>query len=452
MRRILALFLSAQIICSTLSAQIRVLNLLTENRTNPIGLDKHQPRFSWQLISKERNLIQSAYEIKVTLQGARTPVWSSGKILSDQSVQVPYRGMPLESGGKYNWQVRVWDRAGKVSAWSIPAYWLMGLLNPSDWKAKWIEPGFQEEPGRPSPLFRKEFLSTRKIRSATAYITAHGLYEAQINGLRIGEEYMTPGWTSYNKRLQYQVYDVTNLLRNGNNAIAVTLGNGWYRGIIGFTNNSNVYGRDISLLMQLDITYSDGTTQSVVSDESWRSSTGAIRYSEIYNGETIDAGKEKQGWAMPGYDDKNWSTVKIADHSKAVLVATYNEAVRKHETFSPIHILKTPKGEQVLDFGQNLVGWVVLKVNGRPVIRSRISHAEVLDKEGNFYTENLRQARAEDTYILKGTGIETFEPHFTFHGFRYVKLEGYPGELKPENFTAVTLYSDMKPTGTFYFF
>ncbi len=215
MPRILALFLSAQFFCFSLSAQTRVIKLLTENRTNPIGLDKRQPRFSWQLSAAERNVLQSAYEIKISLQGAKTPVWGTGKILSDQSVQVPYRGIPLESGGKYNWQVRVWDRAGKVSAWSAPAYWQMGLLNPGDWKAKWIEPGFEEEPGRPSPLFRKEFLSARKIRSATAYITAHGMYEAQINGQRIGDEYLTPGWTTYKKRFQYQVYDVTNSSRMG---------------------------------------------------------------------------------------------------------------------------------------------------------------------------------------------------------------------------------------------
>jgi alpha-L-rhamnosidase len=197
------------------------------------------------------------------------------------------------------------------------------------------------------------------------------------------------------------------------------------------------------------VTYSDGSEATIISDDNWKSSTGAIRYAEIYNGETIDARKEKTGWLLPGYNDENWSGVKVADFSLDNLIATINEPVKKHETFKSVKIFTTPKGEKVIDFGQNLVGWVVLKVKGNAGDTVTISHAEVLDKEGNFYTANLRAAKAQDHYILKGGGEETFEPHFTWHGFRYVKLEGYPGELKPEDFTAVTLYSDMKQTGTF---
>ncbi|MEJ7678638.1 MAG: alpha-L-rhamnosidase N-terminal domain-containing protein [Segetibacter sp.] len=177
-------------------------------------------------------------------------------------------------------------------------------------------------------MFRKQFNSNKRISSAIAYITAHGLYEAKINGQRVGDEYLTPGWTSYKKRLQYQVYDVTNLVKNGINAIGVSLGSGWYRGIIGFINNLNYYGKDIALLFQLDITYNDGSKESVVSDGSWKSSTGSIQYAEIYNGEDIDATKEKTGWDLPGYNDSNWSSVKLADYSKDVLVATYNEPVK----------------------------------------------------------------------------------------------------------------------------
>ncbi|MGH2649054.1 MAG: family 78 glycoside hydrolase catalytic domain, partial [Ginsengibacter sp.] len=293
------------------------------------------------------------------------------------------------------------------------------------------------------------FLTNKKIVSATAYITAHGLYEAAINGIRIGDAYLTPGWTSYNNRLQYQAYDVTNMLKQGNNAIAVTLGSGWYRGSLAWAANKNIYGKDIALLFQINITYADGSTDIITSDDSWKSSTGRIRYAEIYNGETDDATKEKNGWTLPGYNDSKWSGVNVADYSKDILVSTENEPVRKHETFKPIHIFKTPKGEQVIDFGQNLVGWVIVKAKGRPGDTITISHAEVLGKKGNFYTDNLRAAKAQDKYILKGTDEETFEPHFTWHGFRFIKVEGYSGELKPENFTAVTLYSDMQPTGSF---
>ena len=435
-------------ISSVSFGQLKVQNLLTDNLNNPIGIDEVIPKFSWQLKSGKRNTMQTAYEIKVVL--VKSIVWSSGKIQSDESVHIAYNGTPLKSGKKYFWQVRVWDNNGKASSWSSPASFQMALLNKSDWKAKWIEPGYAGDTvGAPCPMFRKQFSANKRIVSATAYITAHGLYEAQINGHRVGDAYLTPGWTSYNHRLQYQVYDVSSLLKQGDNAVGITIGNGWYRGPIAWGNNINRYGKSSGLLFQLNLTYSDGTSTIIVSDESWKSSTGAIRYSEIYNGETIDARLNKTGWSLPGYNDADWNGVKIGEYSFDNLIATSNEPVRKHETFAPQKMITTPKGEKVIDFGQNLVGWVVLKVKGNPGDAIRISHAEVLDKQGNFYTANLRAAKAQDNYILKGDNEETFEPHFTWHGFRYIKVEGYPGELKPENFTAVTLYSDMKQTGTF---
>ncbi|MEO7120741.1 MAG: family 78 glycoside hydrolase catalytic domain, partial [Ginsengibacter sp.] len=436
-------------------SRLSVTSLLIENKTNPIGLDVTNPRLSWQLIADKRNGMQTAYEIRVgnsvsDLTKGKSAVWNSGKIPSDSSVHVAYKGNALQSGKKYYWQVRIWDNKGNTSAWSAPAWWQMSLLNLADWKAQWIGPGYVEDSiMRPSPILRKEFSTNKKIISATAYITAHGLYEAEINGQRVGDAYLTPGWTSYKTRLQYQVYDVTPLLKNGKNAIGVTLGNGWYRGIIGFGDNIDVYGKDIALLFQLNITYSDGSSDIIMSDGSWKSSTGPIRYAEIYNGETIDARQEKNGWTLPGYDDHGWSGVKVSDFSKDNLIATINEPVTKHETFKPVRIFTTPKGEQVIDFGQNLVGWVVIKVKGNAGDTVCISHAEVLDKEGNFYTANLRAAKAQDHYILKGGDTETFKPNFTWHGFRYIKVEGYHGELKPEDFNAVAIYSDMKPTGTF---
>ncbi len=428
-------------------SQVKIESLLTENLVNPVGIDIITPRFSWQIISGKRNIKQQAYEIKVLSDNS--VVWESNKVASDNSVHVYYEGKPLKSGKKYSWQVRVWDNYGNRSDWSKSAFFQMALLNKNDWKAKWIEPGFQEDSLRPSPVFRREFVSDKKIISATAYITAHGLYEAFINGKRVGNAYLTPGWTSYKKRLQYQVYDVTGLLKNGNNAVGVILGNGWYRGFIGFSKTHNFYGKDIALLFQLTINYNDGSAKTIISDDNWKSSTSGIRYAEIYNGETIDARLNKTGWALPGFNDADWSGVKTADFSFDNLLATYNEPVKKHETFKPVKIFTTLKGEKVIDFGQNLVGWVTLKVRGKAGDTVIVSHAEVLDKSGNFYTDNLRGARAQDNYILKGNEEETFEPHFTWHGFRYIKLENYPGDLKPENFTAVALYSDMKPTGTF---
>ncbi len=451
------LFLNLVLVISGVTgfAQVTIQKLTVENLNNPIGLDARQPRFGWQLISNKRNCKQTAYEIRVStlkeslIKGNRL-LWMSGKVNSDESVHVLYGGNTLQSGKKYFWQVKVWDNDQKASSWSAPAFWQMGLLKTSDWKATWIVPGYKEDTVmRPSPLFRKSFMIKKKIISATAYITAHGLYEALINGKRVGDRYLTPGWTSYNKRLQYQAYDVTNLLNDGNNAVGVTLGNGWYRGTLAWENHFNLYGKDIALLFQLDVNYSDGTFESIVSDGTWKSSTGPIRYNEIYNGETYDAMLEKKDWTLPAYDDSKWNGVKVTGYSLDNLVATWNEPVRKHETFKPVKIITTPKGEHVIDFGQNLVGWVVVKAKGKAGDKITVSHAEVLDKEGNFYTANLRMAKARDNYILKGDAEETFEPHFTWHGFRYIKLEGYPGEIKGENFLAVTLYSDMEPTGSF---
>jgi len=433
-------------------SQVTLKNPLIENQKNPLGVDV-TPRFSWQLVSEKRNVMQTAYEIRVSDAMAsltKGNIWSSGKINSDQSQFVAYGGKPIESGKKYFWQVRVWDNTGKASAWTEASFWQMGLLNASDWKAKWIQPGYKEDTiNQPSPYFRKTFNTSKKIASATAFITSLGLYEAFINGKRVGDAYLTPGWTSYNKRLQYQLYDVTTLLISGNNAIGVALGNGWYRGFIGFSGQKNFYGKELALLAQIEIQYTDGTRETIVTDESWKSSTGSIVNSEIYNGETIDARKEKSGWNTSSFNDTDWQGVKIKTSSAPPLIATYNEPIRKKETFKVVKSITTPKGERVLDFGQNLVGWVQVKIKGNAGDKISLYHAEVLDKEGNFYTENLRPAKQKNEYILKGNGEEFFEPHFTFQGFRYIKIEDYKGEINPENFTAVVLYSDMQPTGIF---
>ncbi len=449
MKKYLILFSSILFIPAFLQAQVNIGRMLTENRVNPYGIDIAKPRFTWQFESGKRNVVQTAYELKVT--SGKSTVWSTGRVNSSQSVQVMYNGQALKSGTRYTWQVRSWDNDGKVSPWSKPAVFQMAFLDPSDWKAKWIQPGYEEkENERPSPLMRKEFnLSKKNIASATAYITSHGMYVASINGQRVGDAYLTPGWTAYKTKLQYQAYDVTAMLRQGRNAIGIMLGNGWYRGIIGYMNNVNVYGKDISLLCQLDIVFKDGSKESVISDGSWKCSTGEVVYSEIYNGETIDNRLEKTGWTNPGFKDSGWSPVREASFPQIKLMATINEPVRKHETFVPLKVIKTPSGDTVLDYGQNLVGWVVLKVTGKSGDKIVLSHAEALDKDGDFYIDNLRHAKAQDVYILKGGAEEVFEPHFTWHGFRYLKIQGYPGEIKPENFIAVALYSDMETTGTF---
>ena len=435
-------------------AQLSVTNLLCENKVNPVTIDEQQPRLSWQLVSPERNVMQTAYEIRVStdrdqLTKGNKLVWNSGKIAGGQSVHVPYRGEALKPATYYYWQVRVWDNKTKTSAWSTPASWQTGL-KANDWKASWIRAGFPEDTiTRPSPLFRKVFTITKPIKTATAFITSHGMYEARINDKRVGDQYLTPGWTSYNKRLQYQAYDIRPFLSQGSNAIGVQLGSGWYRGNLAWGNSKNLYGKELALLCELVIEYMDGTMDAVYTNENWKSSTGDILYSEIYHGEHIDARKEQFGWTTTSFNDKDWQSVTKVDLPKNILTGTDNEPVRKKESFKAVRIFKTPAGEQVADFGQNLVGWVQLRVRGKSGDQVKVYHAEVLDKKGNFYTDNLRAAKQQNIYTLDGNGEESFEPHFTFQGFRYIKIENFPGELKPENITAVALYSDMKPTGTF---
>jgi alpha-L-rhamnosidase len=434
---------------------LRVVGLRTEYKENPLGIDARKPRLSWRIEAQGRGVVQSAYEIRVArserdLRSRGGRVWESGRVASDESIHRTYGGPALESGGRYHWQVRVWDGGGKASAWSAPVWWEMGLLSPSDWKASWIEPGLPEDVTKsgPVPMLRREFRLGGVPARARAYVTGHGLYEMHLNGRRVGDQLFTPGWTSYNKRLQYQTHDVTALLKAGANAVGVQLGNGWYRGNLpGGVDRRNVYGDRVALLLQLEIAYEDGRREVIGTDEGWKAATGPILMSEIYHGETYDTRLEKPGWTAAGFDDRGWSAVQVVGHRKDHLVAPAGPPVRRIQELKPVKIRKTPAGDTVADIGQNMVGWVRLKVQGPAGTTVTLRHAEVLDKEGNFYTENLRAAKATARYTLKGGGPETFEPHFTFFGFRYVAVDGYPGELTPDALTGVVVHSDMATTG-----
>lgn len=419
---------------------------------NPVGIDAKVPRLSWKIISRNRNVVQTAYEIKVSADPKpmikkSTLLWSSGKVLSNQSVLINYGGAALQSRQRCYWQVRVWDDKGHVSPWSETSYWETGLLSQSDWLAKWIEAAeITNGTVGPVPVFFKSFHVGNAVKSARLYTTAHGIYEAKLNGKNISTHLLAPGWTSYQKRLQYQTYDVTSLIKQGENAAVVAVGDGWYRGVLEWNGRRNWYGKEVGLLYQLEITFADGKKQIIASDGSWKSSfDGPVKTSDIYNGETFDSRLDRPVTAQMA---ESWKNVRVVNTSLDNLVAQQGPPVTRHEQFKALKMIKTPKGETVIDFGQNLVGWVQVKIKGQAGDTLKIKHSEVLDKAGNFYTDNLRTARQENNYILDGTD-QFLEPHFTFQGFRYIKVSGLRSEPDKDNFTAVAIYSDMQPTGTF---
>jgi alpha-L-rhamnosidase len=433
---------------------LKVKNLRCEYKQNPMGISVLKPRLSWVLSSDEKNVMQVSYHLQVSENDVSfvSLAWDSGKTDSDRSVHVEYEGQSLLSKSRYYFRVKVWDNHGNASAWSEPAFWETGILNENEWIANFITPAIEVDPASyaPSPLLRKEFKTAGNVKAARVYVTSLGLYELRLNGQRVGNDLLTPGWTSYNKRLQYQTYDVTNLLADGCNAVGAILGDGWYKGdLAGWLGHRNLYGTKTALLMQLHIWYSDGSEQIVVSDHSWKASTGPILTSEIYHGETYDARLEQAGWDKTGFDDAQWAETKTLEVPKNILTGQENVPVRRIEEIKPIAVIHTPAGETVLDMGQNMVGWVRFRVKGPSGSRVVLGHAEVLDREGNFYTENLRAAKQKIAYTLKGEGEEVFEPHFTFQGFRYVKLEEYPCEISIDNFTGVVIHSDMGKTGSF---
>src|SRR5664280_45108 len=386
---------------SIYSQDITLKNLTAEHKNNPIGIDVLAPMLSWKIYSTGNNVMQTNYSIRVAADqkfSSGNMIWQSGKMESGESSLVPYNGPALKSGTRYFWDVMVWDNKNRVSKWSETAYFEMGLLNPSDWKAKWVEMKSDTNRFSPSPHFRKDFTVVKTIQKAVAYVTSHGLYELHINGKKVGDQVLTPGWTSYGKRLQYQVYDVTSLMVKGNNAIGAFLGDGWYRGTLAWGNNWAIYGKRLGLFVQLKLMYTDGSEDLVVSDESWKcNNDGALRMSDIYDGEIFDANFKLTGWDMPGYNDSKWEKVIIGNHPFN-LIASEGSQVRKIQEIKPVKIIRTPKGSLVADMGQNMVGWIRLKVTGPKGTVITVRHAEVLDKFGEFYTANLRSAKAQFIY------------------------------------------------------
>lgn len=597
-------------------------DLKCEYRINPLGIDVVNPRLSWALESTERGTVQAAYQILVSssedaLAHDKGDLWDSGKVESDQSIHIAYAGTPLTSRRRCFWKVRTWGNHGKASNWSKPASWTMGLLNASDWKAKWIgldegenldclahaqwiwaadesasapgamryfrrtvditntseisdarltiathgkfsiwvngeqvaasartiftpvteidveqhlKPGAntiaiaasandkEEDPSAlicalsaefesgeplvipsdaswrvfasdptgwekpcfddslwasakelavngaepfakiagdeyrrlPARMLRRDVKVERKIKHATAYICGLGLSELYINDKKIGDHVLSPGLTDYNKRSLYVTYDVTKSLKEGDNAVGIILGNGRFFAPRRSSPTSTVTYGYPKLLFQMEIEYDDGSVEAIVSDESWKlTDKGPIRTNSEYDGETYDARNEMNGWSKPAFDDSSWKSVHVVDAPSGVLSSEMAEPIRVMDRLHPIAITSPRPGVHIFDMGQNMVGWCRLKVKGPKGTRVYLKHAEKLNPDGTLYLANIRSAKVTDTYILKGGGVETYEPRFTYHGFRYVEVTGFPGEPDLSALEGVVIHDALETTGEF---
>ena len=407
-------------------------DIRTEYRKDPIGLAIKQPRFSWKIESDVKNTRQTQY--RITVKTSDVIAWDSGRVSSEQSVLIPYEGEPLQEETRYQVTVEVEDNHGNRA--EEEASFETGIFSGEHFAAKMITHDFPKEETA-CPCFYQKISVKGPVKRAVACATAWGVYEMRINGRRVGEDHMTPGWTSYHHRLQYQTYDVTELLQP-ESCVEMIVGNGWYKGIFGFLCQPDHYGDKVGAFAELHIFYEDGTKEIVATDESWKVRTGEIRYSEIYMGETIDtdAPEIREG------------TVSVLEFDKSTLTAQENEPVRITERIPAKRVFVTPKGEKLVDFGQNLAGAAEIRIRGKKGQKIVVHHAETLDKDGNFYPDTLRQAKSVDTYICNGEE-QVFFPHFTFPGFRYLMVEGMD-EMEPEQFTACAMHSDMEQTGSFW--
>ncbi len=484
-----------------------------EYRVNPQGIDEAKPRLFWRVESDQRGQKQTAYRILVAsssrlLANNQGDLWDSGKVNSSQTIQIEYEGKPLVSRQQCYWKVASWDRNG-VSCWSKPALWTMGLLNDSDWSARYIShrdetPVFKDTESLflpPARQYRKEFAVKKKIKRATIYATALGIYELELNGKRVGDALFAPGWTDYNLRAYYNTYDVTKLVNAGKNAIGANLADGWYSGYVGFGLLTGMgtekigrytYGKTPSLMVQLEVEYTDGTRQVIGTDKSWKvTGEGPTRQADLLMGEFYDARMEMPGWSKAGFDDSSWQAAILAEEN-GKQPATFYQArnpegaggpaikgrkvdlgfkrprlesfpgnpVRVTEEIRPVSVKKMEAGTYIFNLGQNFAGTVRLKLKGPAGHRVMLRFGEMLHPDGRLMTENLRKARATDYYVCKGDkNGEVYTPRFTFHGFQYVEISNLPDGQEPclaDNnkatgpmITGLVIHSDTPMTSTF---
>lgn len=442
-------------------------NLRVEYKMNDFT-DVVKPRLSWELRSAVRNQFQTAYQVIVASSEARlTPgsadIWNSEKVLSEETIQVEYNGSALQSNKTYYWKVRSWDAKGNPGPWSRPATLHTAFMQQSDWKAQWI--GYdvntlstnKEYHLPPAPYLRRESVLKPDIKKANLFVSALGLYEFYINGKRIGNDHFAPGWTDYNKRVYYNAYDVTTELKTGSNTFGAILSTGWYAGYLGYALligspvTHSFYGKVPLLKAQLEIEYTDGSRETIVTDHSWKASVGAILEADILNGETVDANLEQTGWNMSGFNDSRWDKVQLFPGKDSLSLQLYpGNPVRIIEELSPVSIQQQTGKKYIVDMGQNFAGVIRLNIKGNKGDTVVIRYGEMLFPDGRLMTENLRRARSTDTYIARGdAGGETWMPKFTYHGFQYVEISGLRRKPSLSDIRGIVMSAATPVTGSF---
>ena len=436
-----------------------------EHHDHPLGIDEVEPRLGWEFEPDGRGQRQTACQILVAssperLAGDEGDVWDSGKVAGAASVGVAYAGPALKSRQRCHWKVRVWDGQDEVGPWSAPAWWEMGLLKPGDWKAQWISiPGypncFPSTKLVPSPVLRHEFAVRKPVKSARAYVCGLGYFELHVNGAKVGDHVLEPLFTNYDKRVLYVTHDITAQVKAGRNAFGVFLGNGWYnpqpRDVWNF--HAAAWRDRPKLLLQAEIVYEDGTVQRVVSGPDWRVSTGPVVFDGLRNGETYDARLELPGWDAAGFDDAAWKPAEIAPAAAGRRVAQ-TVPIKVQQTLPAVAVSEVKPGVFVFDMGQNLAGWAQLRVSGAAGTEVTLRYAEQLGADGDIDQAHIATFIKDmpfqtDTYILKGQGDEVWEPRFTYHGFRWVQVTGYPGTPTLDAVRARVVHSDFAGAGEF---
>lgn len=433
------------------TASCTLIDLRVNYFRAPLGIDEEQPRFSWKMSDSRQAACQRAYCLQVTAPDG--PCWESGWIASRNSVQIAYAGAPLRPLTRYVWRVMVKDLKGKATPWSASSFETGFLFR--KWQGTWIQGTHAGVTLQPATYFRTSFVlpAKQRIRRARLFASALGTYQASLNGKNVSDAVLAPGWTDYHVRVPYQAYDVTGLLRHGANAIGIILGDGWYAGEISYwcTHSSRErphYALPPAIRTELRVEYQDGSQVIVGSDPTWRCSQGGpIRSSDIYQGEVYDSRLEMAGWDEPGFEDAGWNLARLTSRTQR-MVWSSSPPVRRQAAVKPVSVHKLASGAQVIDFGQNMAGRERFTLRAPAGTTITIKHGEMLNPDGTVYTGNLGYARTTTTYVANGRR-STYEPAFTFYGFRYLEISGWLGAIAPDAFVALPICSDMERTGYF---